>query len=679
MPSIVDRFAAMLSTSGSTITRIADAMRGKGVSPSVDLPSVPHWSAGRPNTNERLANALGLPEAYMGRVSYDAGPSWTRFSSNPATDLTPQKIIGVQQEATSGYPLRWEEMIEQVISRDAHLAGIAQQRVDDVVKGSWRLVRSTPDDVAACVRGFSEEALRQVDSFDDGLAWLLWGNAYCYNATEVIWKPKKISFPGPKGERIGPIEVLAPERLDSVHPKHFRFDLRTDEPLLWLGSDQISLPFGKFVFYKGEGQNPITERRGYMWQCVWLSMFKSIGWAGWTTFVERFGLPTPYVQYGDVAQYNEHKILFNDILQNLGQGFGAMVPNDVKIENLQSPGGGRSSDPHSALSDACDAAQSIRILGATLTAKMGNVGSFAASSTHADVKYAREEADARRLWSSLRSDLLRPLVMFNAEPIARALSLAGYDTTPEEVMARVPRGLHRVPREINPMERMNIANMAVNNLGLKIGQEALFDEFNLPQPMSDQDIAPGQATQISSGGKAIGSVEVSNDGAEAPQKEPLPTGPDEPDDDTEPGKKQPEPKPDQEDQDDTEPPPEMLELLTVNEMRQARGLPPVRGGNKPLDQWKRDRVPGPTVMERTQQATQTLVDLARAGVDVDPGQVMHTYGVPIQATAVDERTARATQLLMDFARAGVEVDPKEVLDSVKVKISAKRMKEEPQK
>jgi phage gp29-like protein len=253
-----------------------------------------------------------------------------------------------------------------------------------------------------------------------------------------------------------------------------------------------------------------------MWQCVWLSMIKSIGWAGWATFVERFGLPTPYVQYGDIAQYTEHKQLFQDLITQLGQGFGAIVPQDVKIDTLQTPNGGRSSDPHSALSDACDAAQSIRVLGATLTAKIGNVGSFAASSTHADVKYAREEADGRRLWASLRSDLLTPLIEFNAESIAKALNAAGYDCTPEMITRRVPRGLHRVPREIDPVQRASVVDMAINKWGLEIGKESLYDEFNLPQSISDDDVAPGEATPVNQGGALVGSVEAANQGADAP-------------------------------------------------------------------------------------------------------------------------------------------------------------------
>src|SRR5690242_1154475 len=120
------------------------------------------------------------------------------------------------------------------------------------------------------------------------------------------------------------------------------------------------------MFYGVEGRHPITERRGYMWQCAWLSMFKSIVWAGWAVYLERFGLPTPLIFYdGPIEQYNEHKTLYEQILHWIGRRYGAIAHSGTKIAFAKAEGEGRSNDPHSALSDACDAAQSIRVLGAT--------------------------------------------------------------------------------------------------------------------------------------------------------------------------------------------------------------------------------------------------------------------------------------------------------------------------
>lgn len=522
---LVDRFGRVLQRAANAAAKFGEALAKPSVTPSsnpamvapdVHVPGVQQWSSGTFGQNERLRALLNTPEAYMGRVTFDAGPSWTRFSQNPATDLTPDKIIGAQQEAISGYPMRWVEMIEQVLSRDSHLSGIGQQRVDDVMKGSWRLVRSTNDDIAAMLRNACEEVLRGVEEFEDGLSWLLWSNAYSYNAVEISWQPQKVVFSSPNGKLVGPVDLVVPFRFDNVHPKHFRFNLRTDEPLLWLGTDQVSLPPGKFVFLKGEGQHPITERRGYAWQCVWLSMFKSIGWAGWATYVERFGLPTPLLLYeGGLEAYNEQVQTLQNILLNLGQGYGAIAPQDgLKIDSLDFKNGGRSGDPHSAISDACEAAQSVRVLGATLTAKIGNVGSFAASTSHLEVKYAKEEADARRLWNTIRSQLLKPFVEFNAAALATAIgNTLGTEVTPDMLVRRVPRGLHRVPRDVDPVQRMNMTDIAVNKLGLKVSAEALYDEMNFAQPLSAEDVLPGEAVSVSKGGGVVSSVEAAHRGA----------------------------------------------------------------------------------------------------------------------------------------------------------------------
>lgn len=522
MPTIRDRFVSGMIDVADTIGRVASAIRRPQAAPSAHVPGVRTWTGGVPaNQSAQISEALLTPEAYFGKITYDAGPSWTRFSSYPANDLTPEKIVGAQQEAAAGWPLRWAEMVEQVLERDSHLSAISQQRVDDVIKGSWRLQRAAPDDYALCVKNFCEEQLRELDSMEEADAWLLLSNAYSYNAVETLWRVSKVTFPGPKGEVIGPFLAIVPSRQEPVHAKHFRFEMRTDEPLLWLGSDQVSLPFGKFVFMKGEGAHPITERRGYMRACVWLSMIRAVGLSGWAAWVDRFGMPTPLIEYdGDVAQYREHKAVYEDILKNLGEGIGAIVPSqNFKVDFAKADSGGRASDPHSALSDAMDAAQSIRVLGATLTAKIGNVGSFAASTTHAEVKYNKEEHDARRLWRAKRRDLLAPIVRFNARALAAVMTEKGYPCTADMLVRRIPHGMQRVPRDTDIGQQVQVVTAAINEWGVPISTESLYDRFDLAQPISHGDTAPGRPQPVTSGGKVVGSIEASTVGAEAPKPE----------------------------------------------------------------------------------------------------------------------------------------------------------------
>lgn len=495
------------------------ALRGPETSRIAET-GLPHY--GQPRPDEKTRAILESWGAYTGRVSPSAGPTRTRYPLWPADGLTPELIIGAQREAvTGGIPLRWVELIDQIYSRDGHYASTTNQRVGDVIKGSHRLVRAQADDAGTAVRNFVHEAYSQISRWTDGLGWLLFSNLYSYSAVEVEWHETQIWFPGPRGETIGPVDVALPRQFHNVHPKHFRFDLESDDPLFWLGNAYQPLPLGKFIFLDGDGLHPIKVRRGHAWQCVWYSLFRSIGWASWAVHVERFGLPVPVIQYeGDVAQYDEYKAAYEDVLNSLGQGKGVIVPRTgAQFDIKDPPAGGRSSDPASALSDACDAGQSIRVLGATLTNKIGNVGSFAASSTHAEAKYALEEGDARRMWERVDEQLTRPLVRFNAVALADALRVAGYDMPPALLCRRVPRGKHRVPREVDPQTEAAIAATYINDVGLPISMEALFDKIDLTRASSDEDRAPGRSESVSKGGALIPVAEAAaSGGAENPDE-----------------------------------------------------------------------------------------------------------------------------------------------------------------
>lgn len=529
--AISDRIASALSGAAARVESIARAIRGPEESRIADVPGVAHYGGQPPDAQtKRVLESWGV---YSSRVAPDAGPTRTRWALWPADGLTPEIIVGAQREAvTSGIPHVWMELIDQVYSRDGHYASATNQRVSDVIKGTWRLTRAANDDAGTAARNFAAEAYSACSRWRDGLGWLLLSNLYGYSAVEVEWCEQLVTFPGPKGETIGPISVAVPARLHNVHPKHFRFDLESDDPRFWIGNTYQPLPIGKFIFLDGDGLHPIKVRHGHAWQCIWYSMFRSIGWAAWAVHVDRFSLPVPLIQYdGDIAQYNEYAQAYQNILNSLGSGKGAILPRTgAEFKTVDPPAGGRSDDPASALSDACDAGQSIRVLGATLTTKIGNVGSFAASSTHADVKYALEENDAGRLWERIDEQLTYPLILFNAGVIARALNEAGYpEITPELLCRRIPKGKHRVPRESDPQVEMQIADTLVNKLGMPLSQEGLFDRIDFPRATSDEDRVPGESQIVSKGGALIPNAEASKSGGikvEDDSSTPRPGGPD---------------------------------------------------------------------------------------------------------------------------------------------------------
>lgn len=521
MATIFDRIVGGVQGIAARVEAVARSARDPNQSRVVEgLPGVVRWGEPQRNRDSRIWEMLRSWGAYSGRVSPELGPQPTRYSLDPATDLTPDKIIDAQKQARQGYPLVWVELIDQLLSRDSHYMGVASQRVEDVIKGTKRLSRVSNDDIGTALRNFANEMYAQTSGWSDALGWLLWANAYCYNGIEVEWIEEEVTFPGPKGEIIGPFVAARPAKLYPVHAKHFRFDLLTDDPLLWLGMAGEPLPYGKFVFFDGEGLHPIKVRHGHAWQSVWYSMFRQIGLSSGAVHVDRFSLPVPIIEYdGDVAQYNEFKAAYVDILNSLGTGKGAILPRTGATFNIKDPpAGARQGDPAFNLIAACDTAQTIRVLGATLVNTSGPNGSYSGIEGHMDVKYAKEAQDARRLWERLDEQLTRPLIEFNAINLARALSEKGYDARPDMIIRRAPKGKQAVPRSDANMI-LEAADIAVNRLGMDVSREGLFDQIDLPKAIDLDDRIPGQATPVSKGGALVGAVQGSNEGVEIPDNE----------------------------------------------------------------------------------------------------------------------------------------------------------------
>lgn len=510
------RFARPSGSAAARVESFAGSVRGPDTSRIATLPGIAHYGQKADASTQRVLESWGV---YSSRVAPEAGPSRTRWALWPGDNLTPEVIIGAQREAvTSGIPLRWVELIDQIFSRDGHYASCASQRVYDVVKGTWRLTPVIADDAGIAACNFVEEAYRSTSRWTDGLGWLLFSNLYGYNAVEVEWQEVEITFPGPRGETIGPVTVALPRRLHNVHPKHFRFDLESDDPLFWVGNSYQPLPIGKFVFLDGEGLHPVKVRRGHAWQCVWYSLFRSIGWASWAVHVDRFSLPVPIIEYnGDIAQYTEYQAAYQSILNSLGSGKGAILPQSGATFTIKDPPqGGRAEDPASALSDACDAGQSIRTLGGQLNNKIGNVGSFAASTNHIDIKYSLEELDAMRAWERIDEQLSSPILLFNAEVIAGALNARGYNVTPAQLLRRVPKGKHHIPGKTDPLVEMQILDYAVNKLSLPISIAGAFARNDFQRARDESDRIKGEPQSVAKGGALIPNASAADGGVQNP-------------------------------------------------------------------------------------------------------------------------------------------------------------------
>jgi Protein of unknown function (DUF935) len=505
MPTFPQRIAAFFSALGGRISGIAGRTRGPEQSRVADLPLLTGGmgggsGGGSRKPDDKTAAMLRAWGVYDSRISPLAGPTRDRYALWNATDLTPQVIAQAQYQAVhAGMPLQWVELIDHIFSRDIDYASVTNQRVADVMRGRWMFRRAGTDDAADISLSFAREATGGCSRWRDGLGWLLYSNLYSYNAVELEWKIDRIAL-NVNGKKVGPFEAALPARLHNVHPKHLRFDTITDDPLFWIGDGYQPLPLGKFVFMEGDGLHPIKVRHGHAWQCVWMSMFTSIGVAGWAQFVERFGLPIPKMEFdGDLAMFNEQKAAAQEILNAAGSAKGVMFPRgQFSLDYVQSPAGGRSSDPHSAFWDACKTAKVIRVLGAELANATGNVGSYAAKSQDIATKYNLEEWDAERLSERIYEQYTKPLILFNAENLATAANAAGFNVTPDELVRRAPNGNQEVVREMTLGQRVEVLGKLVS-MGVGISEESELDKFGFTRATSDEDRIKGEGISVGKG------------------------------------------------------------------------------------------------------------------------------------------------------------------------------------
>src|SRR4051812_4758646 len=230
---LLDRAGAALAR---TFSRRAPT---DGRPPVVDIPGTV-VGAGTPiNTNPQVDRAANSIAALLGLRAPSAGPSASRWTSYPATDLTPAKIIDALRQADQGYPLKWAEMVEQVRERDADLSGMALIRQQDVAGKPFRIVRrrGNPTPLADSMKNLLEAVVFDIDSYDDAIEQLLAANGQGWAMGEIVWDFKPVRWKAPDGRDVGPITMLVPRAVEWVNPKHLRAETYTDAPLLVLGSD----------------------------------------------------------------------------------------------------------------------------------------------------------------------------------------------------------------------------------------------------------------------------------------------------------------------------------------------------------------------------------------------------------------------------------------------------------
>jgi phage gp29-like protein len=324
-----------------------------------------------------------------------------RWSTYPSVGLTPNRLAEIFREADQGDVYRQVELFEEMEEKDAHLASLLQTRKLAVLSKDYEVLpySKSPEDqqisefvgeVVYAIPDLEEALLDLLDAVGKGFALseLIWevagGRA---QVTELKWIPqKKATFR----------ESLSPRLLTPKAP--------------WQGEE---LPPWKVIYHRYKARSGYASRAGVLRVVGWMYLLKNFALKDWAAFNEVFGMPLRLGKYDPAASQADREALVRAV-RNLGSDAAGVISKATEIEFVEAGSQGGKANPYQLMAEFCNREMSKAVLGQTLTTDTtGATGTYAAATIHAQVRRDLVEADAQALATTLREQLLRPLVGFN--------------------------------------------------------------------------------------------------------------------------------------------------------------------------------------------------------------------------------------------------------------------------
>lgn len=500
-------FAGIAPVAASPIVQAPDIRQAPQVAPSA-----PGFEP-RYITPHNLTASADLTRAYsslFGKISTRLGPTnprWSTFSG----PLTPEIILGAIDQCNAGFPFLLCDMFRRAVENDAHLNGVTRQAFSPIVANP-DLISPPPslarDKTAISVANWLRAVRDQIEDFDAARFALLWAEGQGYSAAENVYGYRRVVWYTADNERISRVYCV-PVKLEIVEGRAFRFDMETDNPLLWLEGDYATLPPAKFIFHVAHNFSQIRERGGFMRSCLFLHAIKQWTIRDLAEYLHIYGIPQIIAEY-DPKQYayQEAKQIAAEIDTQIGQGGIPTTPigqfrlrNDTPL-------------PNGALVQT-EAADWLNIeitkavtAGGPLT--MGaSGGSYGLGDVHAAGAFNSMVLRARSLCTSVRKGLWDPTTQLNQYRLA-----ADIGAPPEDIVAALPWYVPQIEKENDPEKRQKIFSNAMAD-GFPVSKLQYGSVLQLDSPKDEEDTLRGKGTPIPSSGAVVSAVEAS-EGVVAP-------------------------------------------------------------------------------------------------------------------------------------------------------------------
>jgi phage gp29-like protein len=178
------------------------------------------------------------------------------------------------------------------------------------------------------------------------------------------------------------------------------------------GKGEYLRPFN-WIQHKHAAKSGYPARQGLVRQLAWPFIFKNYSVRDLAEFLEIYGIPIRIGKYPGGATSDEKARLLQAVM-SVGHNAGGIIPKGMELDFHDAAKGG-GSDPFMTMMSWCERTQSKAILGQTLTAEAGNIGSQALGNVHNGVRKEISVHDLGQLAGTLNRDLIMPLHMLNGK------------------------------------------------------------------------------------------------------------------------------------------------------------------------------------------------------------------------------------------------------------------------
>lgn len=407
----------------------------------------------------QLLDQYGNPINRKALAQEEAVPTLTGVrsihSNFNVTGITPVQMAAIMRAADEGDAEAYLEMAEQIEEKDAHYQSVLGTRKRAVAEMEITVAAASddPQDVAAAK--LVEDMVARED-LQSEICDMLDAVGKGFSVTEIIWDTSENQW--------------TVDRLEWRDQRWFEI-CRTDGRTLRLkdmdGVKDLT-PY-KYIVHEHKAKSGLPIRGGVARPCAWMWLFKNFSVKDWIVFAEAYGQPIRVGKYRPGATAADRDVLMRAI-RSIGSDFGAIIPESMTIEFIESQGKTASTDMFERLARWADEQMSKAVLGQTSTTDAMQGGGIAGNESHNDVRGDIAKSDAKQLSATINKLLVKPLVDLNIGERKRY---------PKVSIGR---------SEYIDIDKESLVADRMARAGAKISRKKIMDRLNLPEATSDDDV-----------------------------------------------------------------------------------------------------------------------------------------------------------------------------------------------